>query len=224
MHERLTKEIEYWDDRAQRTSSEQADAGKQPRMNPERARARADDSPARLGRAMTELDREQQLRRCRRSSSARALVVPAAAHSAQRRRSPSDRSLRAANRRSSAAPSMRCSPPRRRSAARSEEMPHNNPGFDIRSRAPDGDVRFIEVKGRIAGAETFTVTRNEILHALNVPDAYVLALVEVSPDGAADDRVRYLRRPFGDAVHLPFATTCADSRLGRVLGAGTVPA
>ena len=61
------------------------------------------------------------------------------------------------------------------------------------------------MKGRIAGGETFMVTRNEILHALNVPDAWVLALVEVSPDGAAHDRIRHLRRPFGDTVHLPFS-------------------
>lgn len=53
------------------------------------------------------------------------------------------------------------------------------------------------------------VTRNEILHGLNVPDAWVLALVEVSPDGPDHDHTRYLRRPFGDEVHLPFATTSA---------------
>ncbi len=78
---------------------------------------------------------------------------------------------------------------------------------DLRSEGPDGGIRFVEVKGRIRGAETFMVTRNEILHALNVPDAWVLALVEVSPDGATHDRVRYLWRPFVDRVALPFDTT-----------------
>ncbi len=61
------------------------------------------------------------------------------------------------------------------------------------------------MKGRIAGGETFMVTRNEILHARNVPDAWVLALVDVSLEGPAHDRIRNLRRPFG--VHLPFSTT-----------------
>jgi hypothetical protein len=87
-----------------------------------------------------------------------------------------------------------------------EVMPHANPGFDIRSADPDGELRFIEVKGRAAGAEVFMVTRNEILHALNVPDSWVLALVEVGEEG---ERVRYLSRPFGDGVHLPFDTTAA---------------
>lgn len=40
-------------------------------------------------------------------------------------------------------------------------------------------LRFIEVKGRIAGADTVTVTKNEILTALNKPENYILALVQV---------------------------------------------
>jgi hypothetical protein len=37
-------------------------------------------------------------------------------------------------------------------------------GYDVESRIPGtGKLRFIEVKGRVAGAPTITVTRNEIL-------------------------------------------------------------
>ena len=37
-------------------------------------------------------------------------------------------------------------------------------GYDIESRDPrTGPLRFIEVKGRVAGADTITVTKNEIL-------------------------------------------------------------
>ncbi|MCE7883952.1 MAG: DUF3883 domain-containing protein, partial [Actinobacteria bacterium ATB1] len=76
-----------------------------------------------------------------------------------------------------------------------EEMPHNNPGYDIRSRDPaTGDWIFIEVKGRVAGAETFSVTRNEILHALNTGDRHRLALVQVADDDSTE--VRYLVGPF----------------------------
>ncbi len=55
------------------------------------------------------------------------------------------------------------------------------------------ELLFIEVKGRAAGSETVTMTRNEILTALNKPDEFLLALVEV--DGART-RTTYLRRPF----------------------------
>jgi hypothetical protein len=53
-------------------------------------------------------------------------------------------------------------------------------GYDVESRIPGkGMIRFIEVKGRIEGADTVTVTKNEILTGLNKPENFVLALVRV---------------------------------------------
>jgi len=68
-------------------------------------------------------------------------------------------------------------------------------GYDIESRIPgSGKLRFIEVKGRVSGAATITVTKNEILYSLNKPDDFILAIVEfTSADG---HRVHYLRQPF----------------------------
>jgi hypothetical protein len=51
---------------------------------------------------------------------------------------------------------------------------------------------FIEVKGRAEGSDTVTVTKNEILRALNTEDEYILALVEIN--GVAHSP-RYVRRP-----------------------------
>jgi hypothetical protein len=68
-------------------------------------------------------------------------------------------------------------------------------GYDIESRVPGtGKLRFIEVKGRVAGAETITVTRNEVLYSLNKPDAFILALVEFLEGDT--HRVHSLRQPF----------------------------
>ncbi len=68
-------------------------------------------------------------------------------------------------------------------------------GYDIESQVPGtGKLRFIEVKGRVAGADTVTLTKNEILTALNKPDEFILAIVEVG-----DDKVSipsYITRPF----------------------------
>ncbi len=50
------------------------------------------------------------------------------------------------------------------------------------------------MKGRASGAQTITVTKNEILYSLNKPDDYVLAMVEFAGENA--HRVHYLRRPF----------------------------
>jgi uncharacterized OB-fold protein len=55
-------------------------------------------------------------------------------------------------------------------------------------------LRFLEVKGRVSGAATVTVTKNEILTSLNKPEDYILAIVEFQEgDG---HRVHYVRRPF----------------------------
>ena len=94
-------------------------------------------------------------------------------------------------------------------------------GYDIESAIPGtGKLRFIEVKGRVAGADTITVTRNEILYSLNKPDDFILAMVEFGADGSHE--VRYLRRPFhekgvttdfaGATVNFPFAN-CSPKRL-----------
>jgi hypothetical protein len=53
-------------------------------------------------------------------------------------------------------------------------------GYDIESYDPKtGSLRFVEVKGRAAGAEVVIFTRNEMLTALNAPEAYYVALVAV---------------------------------------------
>jgi hypothetical protein len=64
-------------------------------------------------------------------------------------------------------------------------------GYDIESRVNQtGKLRFIEVKGRVSGADVITVTRNEILYSLNKPDDFILAIVEFFQDGS--HRVHYL--------------------------------
>ena len=68
-------------------------------------------------------------------------------------------------------------------------------GYDIESRDPrTGHLRFLEVKGRVAGAATITVTKNEILYSLNKPEDFILAIVEFLPGEA--HRVHYVRHPF----------------------------
>ena len=75
-------------------------------------------------------------------------------------------------------------------------------GYDIESFIPEGKrnnsncLRFLEVKGRAKGATTVTVSKNEILTALNKSDEFILAIVEV--DGNQTNTV-YLKRPFKSA-------------------------
>ncbi|MGL4423715.1 MAG: DUF3883 domain-containing protein [Gemmataceae bacterium] len=50
--------------------------------------------------------------------------------------------------------------------------------------ADSTDPKHIEVKGRVKGADTITVTRNEILYAFNQGEKFVLAIVFMSPTTA----------------------------------------
>lgn len=67
-------------------------------------------------------------------------------------------------------------------------------------------------------ADTVTVTKNEVLTALNRPQDYVLALVTV--DGVAHEP-RYLRRPFRREPD--FEVTSVNYDLGELLGRSTAP-
>jgi hypothetical protein len=93
-------------------------------------------------------------------------------------------------------------------------------GYDIESRVPGtGRLRFIEVKGRIEGAETVTVTKNEILTSLNKPDDFILALVELQ--GSDQHRVSYLRRPFRREPD--FGVTSVNYDLAELLARAEAP-
>jgi hypothetical protein len=192
VQERLTREINHWDYRANELD-ELVAAGRQPKMNPDRARQRANDLSARRKRRMDELNAEEALQALPPVVVGAALVVPQGLlaelggdpHEVAR-----DAVAAEAIDRLAVDAVMAWE---ERLGRDPEEMPHNNPGFDVRSRTPGGHYLFLEVKGHAAGADTVAVTRNQILHGLN-SDAWVLALVEVAPDDST--RVRYLRTPF----------------------------
>jgi hypothetical protein len=58
-------------------------------------------------------------------------------------------------------------------------------GYDIESMDDQGDLFFIEVKGRVDGADSVTLTINEVNTGRNSPHRYRLALVTVTSDQAA---------------------------------------
>jgi hypothetical protein len=73
-------------------------------------------------------------------------------------------------------------------------------GWDLTSYPPtlDGkqaEPRHIEVKGRVKGAGTVCITRNEMLYAFNQGDKFVLAVVLVGENDLVE-RPHYIRNPF----------------------------
>ena len=68
-------------------------------------------------------------------------------------------------------------------------------------------------KGRVQGADTVTVTKNEILTALNKPEDCILALVFVVTQGP--EQPRYITRPFDQEPD--FATASVNVKIKELL-------
>ena len=93
-------------------------------------------------------------------------------------------------------------------------------GYDIVSLDPETQhLRFIEVKGRVDGATTVMVTRNEIITSLNKPENYILAVVLVADGNAADPA--YVWQPF--EVEPPFGVTAQQFELRHLLSKAEAP-
>ena len=193
--DRLTKEIAYWDHRAEQLRLQEQAGKPGARLNSGEARRRADDMHARLQRRLAELDREAQIAALPPVVIGGVAVVPLGLLHQMTGRGPVA-ATGPVNTQASAA--------RARAAVMEIERglgfepidrEFEKLGYDIESRVPaTGKLRFIEVKGRVAGADTITVTYNEIRTCRNNPQDFILAMVEFHDDGT--HRVRYLREPF----------------------------
>jgi len=192
--QRLSAEVNHWWAEYNRLY-DQEQSGKIGRLRARDAQAKATEIEARLARRQTELDHAADLVELPATIRAAAIVIPdrlvadgdAAAQIAREAKQTEEVERRAVDLVLAAERTIGRNP---------IEMPHFNPGFDIRSTDTQGQTYFIEVKGRIKGGTTFTVTANEIAFAQTQGDRHRLALVTVDPDDPTRDEVRYLTAPF----------------------------
>jgi len=221
--ERLQSEIQHWDHRANQLKDREL-AGKLPAsgMNSARARQRADELEARLKHRLEELDAERQLAPMPPVVAGGALIVPAGLLASLRGATPEAVSMYARERSVTERAAIDAVMEVERKLGRDPlEMPPNNKGYDIESKDNHGTIWFIEVKGRIAGAETFTVTRSEVGVGRNKPDRHILALVEVNTETVP--AVRYVRRAFEEVGELPFKTISINLHWKAYLKRGETP-
>ena len=218
--ERLTKEIVFWDNRAE-TLRLQEETGKTPPLNSAKARQRADELTDRLQKRLEELAQERQVSPLPPVVVGGALVVPAGLLAKLRPPVTSPESPPTLFARETARVEKLAMnavmEAERQMGHRPHDVSASKVGYDIESFiAPDKPLRFIEVKGRIAGATTVTVTRNEILTALNKPDEFLLAIVVIKDDTA--EPPIYIRRPFGKEPD--FAATSVNYDLADLKAQG----
>ena len=193
--DRLTKEIIYWDHRAEDLKLQEQAGRPNARLNSIEARKRADLLQGRLQRRLEELKLEAQLSPLPPVVLGGVLVVPIGLIRAMNGQDAGYLTQSADTQASAARARAIVMDIERGLGFEPVDREFEQLGYDIESRIPgSGRLRFVEVKGRVSGAATITVTRNEILYSLNKPDDFILAIVEFLD--ADRHRVHYLRQPF----------------------------
>jgi superfamily II DNA or RNA helicase len=215
---RLKAEIKYWDNRAMELRETERAGGKA-RQGWQNAQRRADAISDRLQARLAGIERERFISAAAPKVQGGMIVLPVGL-------------LRAREAGTSAAMFSQDAEARRavelaamRIVMETERALGNEPrdvsaekiGYDVCSLDPDtGHLRFIEVKGRVNGADTVMITRQELITSLNKPDQFILALVEVV-DGTGQTP-RYVRGaldsrepPFGHNA-IQFSLRALDAR------------
>lgn len=198
--DRLTAEIQFWDFRAGELKTREAAGKVNAKLNSDMAARRADDLQARMQKRLAELEQEKHISALPPVIVGGAVVIPRGLLDKLMGRPALFGTDAAARRRIELAAMKAVMDIETSLGFAPADVSAQNKGYDIESKIPaelqDADgttLRFIEVKGRAKGATSVTVTKNEILTALNEPEQFILAIVEV--DGELTHTV-YLKKAF----------------------------
>ncbi|MCR5834669.1 MAG: DUF3883 domain-containing protein [Selenomonadaceae bacterium] len=186
---RLQNEIYYWDERANEFIE------KDDNVNLNLANKRADDLEQRLNQRIAEIANERKISADNPVVIGKALIVPKTLLNLQ-----DDEEIFCHN------PFARARIEKiamdavmsieRKLGYLPKDLSADKCGYDIESVSADKKtVRFIEVKGRHSEANTVTVSKNEIVTALNAPDKFILAIVKINTANNSG-KIFYLKHPF----------------------------
>ena len=202
VQERLSKEIDHWTERWMKAKDDVRE-GKDARLNVENAQRMVMELAGRLDRRRAELQTLRHVTSATPLVLGGAVVIPQGllcklrgdsapvgtfSQDASARRRIEEIAMRAVTLAEEAR------------GHRVRNVASQKCGWDLTSYPPmEGgkqlEPRHIEVKGRAKGATTLTVTRNELLCALNQGDKYHLAMVFVGEDDSVDGP-HYVQNPF----------------------------
>jgi SNF2 family DNA or RNA helicase len=219
VNDRLTKEIAYWDTRSAHLKAQEVAGRTNARLNSQIARQRAEELLARLERRLYELEQERKLSALPPVIVGGVLVVPQGllntltgqgdtiepfAHETARVEQLAMEAVIRAERELGYLP---------------RDVSREKCGYDIESSiSGTGKLRFIEVKGRVKGAKTVILTKNEIVTALNKPDDFILAVVEVDGEQTT---THYITQPFQREPDFDATSVMYD--LAKLLHKGVTP-
>ena len=216
---RLTKEIQHWDSQAAELKEQEQAGRTNAKQNSQQAAHRADDLQTRRDKRVAELEAEKRISAMPPVVVGGALVIPQGLlHKLMGTGTMVSDDF--ASRRKIELAAMKAVMDIEISLGYSPtDVSAAKFGYDVESLIPasmrgaEGEpLRFIEVKGRSAGATTVTVTKNEILTAFNKPEEYILAIVEIDGDTTT---TTYLQRPFQERPD--FAATSVNYNIADLL-------
>ena len=219
---RLTAEINYWDHRAEQLKEQELAGKSNAKINSGKARQRADELTSRLQKRMDELAQERRVSPLPPNVVGGAMIVPMGLLR-QLQGEGGDPALFARETKRVEMAAMHAVMDAERALGNEpRDVSADKCGYDVESKVPEADahLRFIEVKGRAKGADTVTISKNEILTALNKPDEFILAIVIV--DGDTTETPCYVSQPFRREPD--FSVTSVNYKLSELMAQGGPPA
>jgi hypothetical protein len=222
--ERLTAEIHHWDFQAGELQQKEAAGKTNAKLNSQLAYRRAEELQARMQKRLAELETEKLISAIPPVIVGGALVIPRGLLDKLMGR-PATFAVDAAARREIELAAMKAVIDIETSLGYIPvDVSAAKVGYDVESGIPqslrgeDGaSLRFIEVKGRAAGATTVTVSKNEIIYGLNKPDDYLLAIVEVN---GAETKTVYLKKPYHERPD--FAATSVNYNIMELVNSSEI--
>lgn len=244
VHSRLKREIAHWDNRAVDLEQKER-AGKSPgKLNSSTARRRVAELSDRLANRLHELEQEKRISALPPIMVGGALIIPEALIRTRPadpqyaatiidedtgkekdalywKRKPGDGVDSIDDTRTSELAAMDAVMQKEQSLGHSpRDVSEENLGYDIESRdGTTGELRFLEVKGRHPSAQKVTLTRNELICALNNPDKWILAYVPVANGKAGEPH--YTTGQFKDGI--PFEASQFNVKVEDLLSPSKPP-
>ncbi|MGH6888298.1 MAG: helicase-related protein [Rhizomicrobium sp.] len=220
---RLKKEINYWDSRAFELKEEEK-AGKKTRLNWQNAQRRAEELAERQKRRMDQLQQERFISSQPPRVRGGMVVIPRGLLDGRKASSvPNHFAEDPAARKEIELAAMQAVMAAERALGHTPvDFSAQKVGYDIASHDPkSGHLRFIEVKGRIDGADSVMITRQEVITSLHEPEKFILAIVSVA--GGFAHAPRYVRGPLVEREP-SFLETAIQFDLPRLLERAREPA
>lgn len=224
---RLDSEINYWDRRADELKQKEKEGNINAKLNSQMAKRKADELANREAKRLTELDAEMQVHSLPPVIAGGAIVIPAGL---LLKLDPTNDIINKGVDFFGSGDRMAMEQKGIEIIMNIEKSLGNTPvdrrkdncGYDVESKIPDPEnhersLRMIELKTRQEGAETITISRNEIATCIDAGESWILAIVFIDGD---EHRVYYVQHPFTE--NLSFAQVSANYSINDILKTGNI--